>query len=206
MLEEEGALGLWSGSLSRFFRLEQQPLACAQATDPPPPHTPLLGKYGHAAHFTVRCGCLAPSPSGEGNYQTPIVALVMNFAPTGAGETHLSHSEVRTCLRAEQTTNNPVLLRTVRPGPTVALGQLETLLHEFGHALHSLLSRTKFQHLSGTRAAADFVEVGARNSALEISCSSFVGHRPFFSASPLLRSFSGLLLQHAPPYALCLSL
>jgi intermediate peptidase len=32
------------------------------------------------------------------------------------------------------------------------------LYHEFGHGLHSLLSRTSFQHLSGTRAAMDFVE------------------------------------------------
>ncbi|KAL7463493.1 hypothetical protein ACHAXS_003865 [Conticribra weissflogii] len=38
------------------------------------------------------------------------------------------------------------------------LGVIETLLHEFGHGLHSLLSRTPFQHLSGTRAAMDFVE------------------------------------------------
>ena len=37
-------------------------------------------------------------------------------------------------------------------------GEVETLFHEFGHALHSLLSRTKFQHMSGTRASMDFVE------------------------------------------------
>lgn len=35
---------------------------------------------------------------------------------------------------------------------------METLFHEFGHAMHSLLSHTEFQHLSGTRAQLDFVE------------------------------------------------
>ena len=33
------------------------------------------------------------------------------------------------------------------------------MYHEWGHALHSLFSRTIFQHLSGTRGAVDFVEV-----------------------------------------------
>ncbi len=44
-------------------------------------------------------------------------------------------------------------------GSNLSFGELQTLFHEFGHALHSLLSRTTFQHLSGTRGPVDFVEV-----------------------------------------------
>ena len=85
---------------------------------------PRPGKYTHAAHFTVRCGCLENGPDSD--YQKPIVALVCNMNTGQASFS--SHQEV------------------------------ETFLHEFGHAMHSLLSRTNFQHLSGTRAAMDFVE------------------------------------------------
>lgn len=99
---------------------------------------PREGKYSQAAHFTVRCGCkvrnkLAPGDDCDvSEYQLPIVALVCNLTPpnsSGPGSPAIiSHQEV------------------------------ETLFHEFGHAMHSLLSRTSFQHLSGTRAALDFVE------------------------------------------------
>lgn len=85
------------------------------------------GKYGHAAHFCIRCG---RSPGPGKPYQTPVVALVCTFERPGAnGEPLLSPSEY------------------------------ETLWHEFGHAMHSLLSRTKYQHLSGTRVSTDFVEI-----------------------------------------------
>ncbi|CAI5981149.1 unnamed protein product [Closterium sp. NIES-64] len=113
---------------------------------------PRRGKFSHAAHFTIRCGRrkhlpldskghLLPFPhsstgshsnssSSSDGYQLPVVALVCNFAAS---------SRSSPCLLAHH--------------------DVETLFHEFGHALHSLLSRTAFQHLSGTRAALDFVEV-----------------------------------------------
>ena len=41
----------------------------------------------------------------------------------------------------------------------LSFGDLETLCHEFGHAMHSVLSRTELQHLSGTRGPQDVIEV-----------------------------------------------
>ncbi len=40
----------------------------------------------------------------------------------------------------------------------LSLGELETLLHEFGHALHSLLSSTRYASQGGTSTQLDFVE------------------------------------------------
>jgi len=54
----------------------------------------------------------------EGEYQTPIVALVFNFS---ARSDSLGRSY------------------------TLSLQELETLYHEWGHACHSLISRTTFQ-------------------------------------------------------------
>ncbi|GFZ15219.1 zincin-like metalloproteases family protein [Actinidia rufa] len=65
----------------------------------------------------------------ETEYQLPVVALVCNFSGSRcSGTARLNHWEV------------------------------ETLFHEFGHALHSLLSRTDYQHFSGTRVVLDFAE------------------------------------------------
>lgn len=46
-------------------------------------------------------------------------------------------------------------------GSTIYLGidDVRTIFHEFGHALHVLLSNVRFTRLSGTRVARDFVEL-----------------------------------------------
>ncbi|XP_031381325.1 mitochondrial intermediate peptidase, mitochondrial isoform X2 [Punica granatum] len=65
----------------------------------------------------------------DNEYQLPVVALVCNFSGSpNSSIARLNHWEV------------------------------ETLFHEFGHALHSLLSRTDYQHFSGTRVVLDLAE------------------------------------------------
>ena len=66
----------------------------------------------------------------NGNDVRPLVTLTMNFT--------------------RPTDTKPSLL-TIR--------EVETFMHEFGHALHQLLSRCKYQSLSGTNVYRDFVEV-----------------------------------------------
>ena len=41
----------------------------------------------------------------------------------------------------------------------LTLSEVETMYHEWGHSMHSILSRPSFQHLSGTRVALDFAEL-----------------------------------------------
>ena len=64
-----------------------------------------------------------------GKYQRPTVALICNFpSPTKDKPSLLSHSDV------------------------------ETLFHEFGHAMHSMMTRAKYGRFSGTSVPGDFVE------------------------------------------------
>ena len=64
-----------------------------------------------------------------GKYQRPTVALICNFPAPAKGEPSLlSHVDV------------------------------ETLFHEFGHAMHSILTRAKYGRFAGTSVPGDFVE------------------------------------------------
>ena len=66
----------------------------------------------------------------DGTNVRPHVSLVMNLS--------------------KPTDEKPALLR---------LGEVETFLHEFGHALHGMFANTRFKSLSGTNVWWDFVEL-----------------------------------------------
>eukprot|EP00761_Pharyngomonas_kirbyi_P001656 gb/GECH01001660.1/.p1 GENE.gb/GECH01001660.1/~~gb/GECH01001660.1/.p1 ORF type:complete len:710 (+),score=171.64 gb/GECH01001660.1/:1-2130(+) len=68
--------------------------------------------------------------------QIPIVALVCNFSS--------GHSYKRKGASISM--------------PLLNYSEVCTLFHEFGHALHGILGRTKYQNVSGTRTLIDFVE------------------------------------------------
>ena len=65
----------------------------------------------------------------DGKYQRPTVALVCNFPPPSEGKPSLlTHTDV------------------------------ETLFHEFGHALNSIVTRANYSRFAGTNVPGDFVE------------------------------------------------
>ncbi|KAK3310584.1 uncharacterized protein B0T15DRAFT_518882 [Chaetomium strumarium] len=75
---------------------------------------------------------MAFSQHGGSMKQLPTIALVCDFPQPGAEG------------------DRPALL---------SFFQLETLFHEMGHAIHSILARTSFQTVSGTRCATDLAEL-----------------------------------------------
>jgi len=88
----------------------------------------LFPREGKFNHF-AEFEIIGGKTLADGKYQRPTVTLLCNFPPPSADKPSLlSHSDV------------------------------ETLFHEFGHALHSIVTRGKYGRFAGTHVPTDFVE------------------------------------------------
>lgn len=88
----------------------------------------MFPREGKYNHF-AQFGLVDGKRLSDGRYQRPVAALICNFPPPQKDRPSLlSHDEV------------------------------ETLFHEFGHALHTILTQAEFVRFSGTSVPRDFVE------------------------------------------------
>jgi Zn-dependent oligopeptidase len=88
----------------------------------------LFPREGKYNHF-AEFGITEGKLLADGRYQRPVCALVCNFPPPQPDKPSLmSHDEV------------------------------ETIFHEFGHAMHTILTQAKYSRFSGTSVPQDFVE------------------------------------------------
>ncbi|KAL8940600.1 MAG: hypothetical protein Q9211_002195 [Gyalolechia sp. 1 TL-2023] len=122
------------------------------------------GKSPNPAHFTLRCSrridpseieeasalhpdidplqsvndgmAISYNPRTKTIYQLPTIALICDFQPP--------------CEHHNNQSSEPTLL---------SFRDVQTLFHEMGHAIHSILGRTACQVVSGTRCATDFAEL-----------------------------------------------
>lgn len=88
------------------------------------------GKLASDCHFTIRGGCELPSGNNGSLYQLPVIALCCNFDNSFRQEVN-----------------------------SLSQHSVENFYHEMGHALHSMLGRSKYQNVTGTRCSTDFAEV-----------------------------------------------
>jgi len=88
----------------------------------------MFPRDGKYNHF-AEFGIMEGKLLPNGKYQRPVVALICNFPrPSKDKPSLLSHQDV------------------------------ETLFHEFGHAMHAILTRAKYSRFAGTSVPRDFVE------------------------------------------------
>ncbi|KAK9465893.1 hypothetical protein V1512DRAFT_264966 [Lipomyces arxii] len=106
------------------------------------------GKPKAAAHYTVRCSRRI-FPEEIHDEMDPAIVNVPNVI-SNTGDLYQVPTIALVCDFAMRSDNRMTLL---------SFAEVETLFHEMGHAMHSMLGRTELHNISGTRCAADFVEL-----------------------------------------------
>jgi len=120
-------------------------------------------KFPNPAHFTVRCSreilqdeleeaSADMAASGSPQFDSPEQAANDGMEVSSAdGKLKQLPTIALVCdFPKNDNAKEPALL---------SFYSVETLFHEMGHAIHSILARTSFQNVSGTRCATDFAEL-----------------------------------------------
>ena len=124
------------------------------------------GKAPNPAHFTLRCSRLITAAEIEENASQQHELLDRNSVPIdplalandGMATTPLSDGSAYQLPTIALICDFPSP-RSSKTPPLLPVSSLVTLFHEMGHAIHSILGRTKLQNVSGTRCATDFAEL-----------------------------------------------
>ncbi|KAI9477844.1 MAG: hypothetical protein EXX96DRAFT_523965 [Benjaminiella poitrasii] len=107
-------------------------------------------KTTNAAHYTIRTSRRVDNDDAENDIKYSGVECHTHLPTVGGsmikGQTGLYQLPV-IAVTCDFTSNQ------------VSLSEVETLFHEMGHAMHSMLGRTDFHNVAGTRCASDFVEL-----------------------------------------------
>ena len=91
------------------------------------------------------------------------------------GKDHRPHVSITMNL-TKPTEDKPSLL---------TLGEVETFLHEFGHALHGLFSRVRFMAQNGTNVYRDFVELPSQFMENYVTQKEFLDTWPSMRRTPV---------------------
>ncbi|CED83185.1 mitochondrial intermediate peptidase [Phaffia rhodozyma] len=118
------------------------------------------GKTGNAAHYTVRCSRRVDDDDLQGDL--PPGQTDWTFDPRGGLNVQPAASR-----RREGLFQLPVVVLNCDFGEEsnssggltlLAWQEVETLFHEMGHAMHSMIGRTSLHNVSGTRVPTDLAE------------------------------------------------
>ncbi|KAI6047941.1 mitochondrial intermediate peptidase [Pisolithus marmoratus] len=120
------------------------------------------GKACGAAHYTVRCSRRTDDDDDAGDLKVGVVEEELLEA---SQRFELVKRHRLRGVQGEYQLPLVVLLcefsrPSVLSGPTILeWHEVQTLFHEMGHAMHSMIGRTEYHNVSGTRCATDFVEL-----------------------------------------------